>query len=226
MNTIITGAGRGIGYEVARDLAGKGGNKIIAVSRNLHVWLENPHPDVIPLPLDLEKPDASKTLYEFARNTFGYVDILINNAGYLVNKSIADSSEDDFDRQFNVNVRSVFLNIKALLPLLRKGSHVVNISSMGGFQGSLKFPGLSLYSASKAALASLTECLATELSETGISFNCLALGAARTEMLASAFPGYKAPLSASEMAVFISYFALNGQKYFNGKIIPVALSTP
>ena len=104
--------------------------------------------------------------------------------------------------------------------------HVINISSIGGVQGSVKFAGLSAYSSTKAALACLTECLAEEFKDLNISFNCLALGAVQTEMLEEAFPGYKAPLTAWEMAEFISKFSVNANKVMNGKIIPVSLSTP
>ena len=97
---------------------------------------------------------------------------------------------------------------------------------MGGFQGSSKFPGLSLYSASKGAVAVLTEAMAEEFKDEGISVNCLALGAVQTEMLEEAFPGYKAPLSADEMGKYIAGFALTGNRYFNGKILPVSVSTP
>jgi NAD(P)-dependent dehydrogenase (short-subunit alcohol dehydrogenase family) len=105
-------------------------------------------------------------------------------------------------------------------------AHIVNISSMGGFQGTSKFPGLSAYSSSKAALSGLTECLAEELKDKNIAVNCLAIGAVQTEMLAKAFPGYKAPLSAKQMAEFICNFSLTGHLYFNGKIIPVSSTTP
>jgi NAD(P)-dependent dehydrogenase (short-subunit alcohol dehydrogenase family) len=97
---------------------------------------------------------------------------------------------------------------------------------MGGYQGSMKFPGLALYSASKGALAVMSECLAEEFKETGIKVNCLALGAAQTEMLKEAFPNYQPPLSAEEMASFVCDFALRGQSFFNGKILPVALTDP
>jgi 3-oxoacyl-[acyl-carrier protein] reductase len=116
--------------------------------------------------------------------------------------------------------------IRVIKPLMHKGSHIINISSMGGFQGSQKFNGLSYYSASKAAIASLSECLALEFSEAGISVNCLALGSVQTEMLNEAFPGYKAPVSPKVMAEFICDFALNGHKFINGKVIPVAISNP
>lgn len=109
---------------------------------------------------------------------------------------------------------------------MREGGHIVNISSMGGFQGSVKFPGLSAYSASKGALAILTECLAEELKDKNIKVNCLALGSSQTEMFEAAFPGMQAGTLAFEMGRYVADFALNGSKYFNGKIIPVSNTTP
>lgn len=97
---------------------------------------------------------------------------------------------------------------------------------MGGHESTSKFSGLSAYSASKAALANLTECLAEEWKTEGISVNCLMLGAVNTEMLGEAFPGYQAPLNAVEMADFICDFSLKGNTFFNGKLLPVSLSTP
>jgi len=131
-------------------------------------------------------------------------------------------------KQFEINVFAPITLIQTLLPLLQKGKqpHVVNIGSMGGFQGSTKFKGLSAYSSSKAALACYTECLAEELRDSHISFNCLALGTVQTDMLNQAFPGYKANLSPEEAGKYIADFALTGQKFFNGKVIPVNTSTP
>jgi len=106
------------------------------------------------------------------------------------------------------------------------GGHVVTISSMGGVQGSLKFPGLAAYSSSKGAVITLTELWAEEFKETGPSFNVLAIGAVQTEMLEEAFPGYEAPITAKDMADYILDFALNGQRYYNGKLLQVSSSTP
>jgi NAD(P)-dependent dehydrogenase (short-subunit alcohol dehydrogenase family) len=75
-------------------------------------------------------------------------------------------------------------------------------------------------------LACLTECLAEELKEKNIAVNCLSLGATQTEMLNEAFPGYKAPLSAKDMASYIANFSLHAHNFMNGKIIPVSISTP
>lgn len=230
MNIIITGVSRGIGKHLALNLAARGGHKIVLISRN-EAKLKalcaeaGDKSELIAVPFDLENGDYGALSKEL-RQYISEIHVLINNAGALVNKKFGHLTSDDFDHMMNVNVKSAFLLTKSLLPFFEPHSHVVNISSMGGYQGSAKFPGLSLYSASKGALAILSECMAEELKEFGISVNCLALGAAQTEMLTEAFPGYKAPLTAQEMAAYIADFALNAHKYFNGKILPVSLSTP
>lgn len=229
MNIILTGASRGIGYEVCKILTSQG-HKVIAISRSKEklnkLQAECTTGQLIPLPMDIQSKNFEIDLITGISKHTDQVDILINNAGSLVNKEFMALTDDDFDGIFDVNVKGPFRLIRALLPFFTQNAHIVNIGSMGGYQGSVKFPGLSLYSASKGALAILTECLAEELKNTGIRVNCLALGAAQTEMLEEAFPGYIAPLNAREMAAFISDFALNGTQFFNGKIIPVSLSTP
>ena len=143
----------------------------------------------------------------------------------MVNKAFEDISLEEFEKIYKTNVMGVVGLTQKLLPFFHKNSHVVNISTMGGVQGSVKFPGLSAYSSSKAAVITLTELLAEEFKETGPSFNVLALGAVQTEMLEEAFPGYKAPLSAKEMAQYIMDFSLTGNKYYSGKLLQVSNST-
>jgi NAD(P)-dependent dehydrogenase (short-subunit alcohol dehydrogenase family) len=167
-----------------------------------------------------------KKVYEFLKEHWNRVDVLINNSGYLVNKPFEELSAEDFQRSYDVNVFGAVSMIKAALPFMNKEGHVVNVSSMGGVQGSAKFPGLAAYSSSKGAIITLTEVLAEEYKETGPAFNALALGAVQTEMLEEAFPGYEAPLTAIEMARYIMDFALKGNKYYNGKILQVSSSTP
>jgi NAD(P)-dependent dehydrogenase (short-subunit alcohol dehydrogenase family) len=235
MKIIVTGASRGIGYELVRLFAHDLNNRIIAVSRNaarlekLEKVCLNAPGTVLINPFDLEKlEDIPAKFIPLVQEHFDSLDILVNNAGLLVNKPFEELGLEDLHRSLDVNYLAPVTLIRELLPLLRKAprSHVINISSMGGIQGSVKFSGLSSYSSSKAALAVMTECLAEEFKESPIRFNTLALGSVQTEMLEEAFPGYKAPLSPHEMASFIMDFALNGQAYFNGKTIPVSLSTP
>jgi short-subunit dehydrogenase len=224
MNIIVTGASKGIGFELCKLLSAEPANHILAISRN--IWhlssLSEQNDNLTPLSFDLENDDYSYIISKLP----GKVDILINNAGYLINKPFQELNEMDIEKTFSINFTSAFKLTQILIPHLNMNAHIVNISSMGGFQGSAKFPGLSVYSASKSALACLTECLAEELKDQKIKVNCLCLGAVQTEMLENAFPGYKAPVDAREMARFISDFALNAHHYINGKIIPVSLSTP
>ncbi len=237
MNIIITGASKGIGFELAKLFANDEKNTVVAIARSENLLKElknecikqNLRSKLKIIVFDIE--DCEDVKNNFKNRILEHihsVDILINNAGYLINKPFLESKLFDIQKTYNINLFSHALIIQELLPLLNEGivKHVVNISSMGGFQGSSKFPGLSIYSSSKAALANLTECLAEEFKTDKIAFNCLALGAVNTEMLQTAFPNYNAPLSALEMANFIYDFAINGNKFFNGKILPVSISTP
>jgi NAD(P)-dependent dehydrogenase (short-subunit alcohol dehydrogenase family) len=228
MNILITGASRGIGYETAKILASDPAHTVVAISRDhekLRMLAAEGKSNLHILPFDITGDHTA--LLELAQK-LGSVDVLINNAGTLVNKPFEAITQEELHTVYNVNLFAPFRLIQSLLPLMGKRSlsHIINISSMGGFQGSAKFPGLSAYSSSKAAIAGLTECLAEEFREKNIRVNCLAIGAVQTEMLAQAFPGYNAPLTAAEMARFIAQFALTAHNYCNGKIIPVSLSTP
>ncbi|RZL62146.1 MAG: SDR family oxidoreductase, partial [Pedobacter sp.] len=185
----------------------------------------NPDCTLLPVEFDLVNDDYA-ALIPFLKERLGTIDILINNAGSLVNKPFLDTTETDLSEMLESNVVSHFKMIKATLPLMQSGSHIVNVGSMGGYQGSVKFPGLLAYSASKAALHTLSECLAFELAEQGIKVNCLALGSAQTEMLEAAFPGYESPVMAFEMGKYVADFARTGHKFFNGKVLPVAVTTP
>lgn len=230
---IITGATRGIGRDLALLFAQQEQNHVLALSRD-QTKLDQLADEAAHLAgqlttsaFDLRaKPDAA--LGDMVK-AWGNIDILINNAGLLYNKPFAALTSAEMAAMWETNVQGPAQLIQALLPYLGKGktkSHIVNVGSMGGFQGSSKFPGLSVYSATKAALASLTECLAEELKEQHIALNCLALGAVQTEMLAEAFPGYTPPTTSQEMSSYIHWFALEGHRYFNGKVLPVSVSTP
>ena len=223
-NIIITGTSRGIGFELALQFA-NAGHQILAISRKTpHALLENKN--ITCLSVDLSKENELGAVENFISQTWEKVDIIIHNAGSLVNKPFAQTTQEDFENVYKVNVFGVANLTRICLPYLQKGSHVVSISSMGGIQGSTKFAGLAAYSSSKGAVITLSELLAEEYKEQGISFNVLALGAVNTEMLQEAFPGYQAPTSAKEMADYIFNFALTGNKYHNGKIIQVSSSTP
>ena len=224
-NIIITGTSRGIGFELVHLFANQGYN-VLALSRNAQP-VNNLHFDhITSMAFDLNKKEDYKKVVDFIKTEWKHVDILINNAGKLVNKPFEKITTSDFLEVYKVNVFAVAELTKQLIPFLQKGSHVVNISSIGGVLGSMKFPGLAAYSSSKGALLTLTEVLAEEYKEQQISFNAIALGAVQTEMLEEAFPGYKAPVTAKEMADYIYNFALTGNKFYNGKVLQVSSTTP
>lgn len=220
---IITGTSRGIGYELALKFADSG-CEVLALSRKIPQRLLE-HPSVTCLAIDLGSEADMEKVGVFLEG-WGAIDGIIHNAGALVSKPFAQLTQDDFHRVYQVNVFGVARLTQLAVPFLKPGSHVVSISSMGGIQGSMKFPGLAAYSSSKAALIGLSELLAEEYKDAGIAFNVLALGAVQTEMLAEAFPGYNAPVSAAEMAGYIYRFTLTGNQFHNGKIIQVSSSTP
>jgi short-subunit dehydrogenase len=221
-NVIITGASRGIGFELT-NLFSEKGYKVIALSRNIS-RLNIPNVTAYQLDISCEK-SILKTV-KLILNDFSQVDILINNAGTLINKPFSQTSFNDFESIYKVNVFGLAELIRLLLSCFNENSHVVNISSIGGIGGSSKFPGLSAYSSSKGALNILTEMLSEEFKDSGPSFNCLALGAVQTEMLEEAFPGFQAKVSPLEMANYIYNFSIEGNKLFNGKTIPISTSNP
>jgi len=224
-HVVITGTSRGMGFEMVK-MFSEAGHNVIALSRNPESLQALGLKNVQVIACDITKEEELKKIGVHIEGTWKKVDILINNAGAILNKSFAETTLSEFKAVYNTNVFGVAGLIKQLLPFLDSNSHVINISSMGGVQGSMKFPGLSAYSSSKGALITLTEMLAEEYKENGPSFNVLALGAVQTEMLAEAFPGYQAPVSALEMAKYIVDFSLNGHKYYNGKLLQVSNSTP
>jgi NAD(P)-dependent dehydrogenase (short-subunit alcohol dehydrogenase family) len=224
-NVIITGTSRGIGYELV-PLFTDAGYNVLALSRNSAPISSINLDGCTMFPFDITDSKDILMVSQFVKENWKQVDILINNSGALINKPFAKTSIDDFISVYEVNVFGAAALTKAVLPFMKKDGHVVNISSMGGVQGSVKFPGLSAYSSSKGALIALTELLAEEYKETGPSFNALALGAVQTEMLEEAFPGFNATVSAEEMAQYIMQFSLSGHQMYNGKVLQVSNSTP
>jgi NAD(P)-dependent dehydrogenase (short-subunit alcohol dehydrogenase family) len=227
MTVVITGASRGIGFELTKLFLNANYN-VVALTRQTESLNALAHKNLLVISTDLSsKISIDKAMFSI-KEKFQSIDFLVNNAGSLVNKPFEDILYSDLEKTYQVNVFAPFYVSQQLLSLMGKTTkaHIVNISSIGGFQGSVKFAGLSSYSSSKAAVVGLTECMAEEFKEKNIAVNCLALGAVQTEMLAEAFPGYIAPLQPQQMADYIFDFTTKGQTYYNGKILPVSLSTP
>ncbi len=223
MNVVITGASRGIGFELTKLFSEKG-DTVLALARNVSELSNLNLPNVIPFQFDLLEQDYSPILQKM--ESWSGIDIIINNAGSLINKPFREISNQELNNVYQLNVFSPFRLIRDLFPYMSSDAHTVNISSVGGVQGSVKFPGLSAYSSSKGALAILTECLAQEFSQTNLRFNALALGAVQTKMLEEAFPGFKAQISPEQMAHYIYRFAVLDKDLYNGKVLSVSFSTP
>jgi short-subunit dehydrogenase len=224
---VVIGASRGIGKSIVELIAKNSDHKIFALARNKEQLISNfgSFTNVVCGSIDLTHSVAGQLSEIF--EGIHKVDILINNAGLLINKPFESISHEDFHNSYQVNVIGVMETVQYFVPKMNsEKSHIVNISSMGGFQGSMKFAGLSAYSTSKAALCSFTELFAEEYKNSTIRMNCLCLGAVQTEMLEEAFPGYIAPVLPDQMAKFIVNFAENNADFMNGKIIPVSLSNP
>ena len=228
---IVTGASQGVGQATVNALITEHGARVLAISRNAQALAElaarhQASGALTLLPLDITSPDAPAMVLKAigAQRVHG----LVHNAGILLKTPLGTHTMPDLERVFAVNVFAPLLLTQALAAQLAGDppGHVLHISSMGGFQDSAKFPGLVGYSASKSALACMAQCLAEEFKDVGICSNCLALGAVDTPMLAAAFPGYKAGTSAADMGRFVARFTIEGHAHFNGKVLPVATSTP
>ncbi|MGB0477386.1 MAG: SDR family NAD(P)-dependent oxidoreductase [Flavobacteriaceae bacterium] len=218
---IVTGASRGIGRALVDRFLDLG-HEVWALSRNTDELKNIKGIHTVSIDLSDEKQ-----IVDWVQSCgVDHFDAVINNAGMLINKPFAETTYADFEAVYRVNVFGAAQLIRHLLPLLTTDSHILNISSMGGVNGTAKFPGLAAYSSSKGALGILTELLAEEFKDNGPRCNALALGAVQTEMLAEAFPDYKAPVSAAQMATYIADFSLNGHHLYNGKVLPISQSTP
>ncbi len=227
-NYLITGASRGIGFELARQLADIG-HHVLATARNQQALekLKLHAPGLIDiLAADLTDPATPEMIRQRLSDADTSLDGVVHNAGLLINKPFEKLTDKDWQSVLEVNLLGPVRLTRTLLSTFTEEAHLVMISSMGGFQGSKKFPGLSAYSTAKGAVSILTEALAAELGEKGVAVNCLCLGAVQTEMFEEAFPGMKAPVNPEEMAGHICWFLLNGHRFYNGKVIPVAQSDP
>jgi len=225
-NIVVTGASRGIGIETVRFLATRG-HYVLALSRNVEpiAALADEFGGLVKFQ-SVDLSDTSIDLEQIVSSHFRQVDALVNNAGSLINKPFVDTSIEEWKVMLDVNLIAAIRMVHACLPLMSRFGQILNISSMGGFQGSIKFPGLSAYSTTKGALGILTECLSEELIGHDIHVNALCLGAVQTEMLHEAFPGYRAPVNPEQMAAYIGDFILTYGRLFNGKILPVAINNP
>ena len=181
-NVLITGASRGIGKEMVYEFS-KNGDRVFLNYNKSGDKAEKiaEETGAVSIKADISKADEVKKMAEFIHNNYGGIDVIVNNAGISQIKLFTDITENDWDNMFDINVKGMFLVIKAFIGdmINKKKGRIINISSMWGITGgSCEVH----YSASKAAVIGFTKALAKELGPSNINVNCVAPGVIDTEM--------------------------------------------
>lgn len=185
---LITGATSGIGRECAKELAKEGcfvaitGRNPDALEETSKVCQEAgvPEDKVLKMVADLSKDEDCERVVSATVSHFGCLDVLVNSAGILIGGGIENITMEDYDRQMNINTRSVFLLMKLALPhILKTKGNIVNISSVTGLRA---FPDVVAYNMSKAALDQLTRTVALEVASRGVRVNAVNPGVIVTEV--------------------------------------------
>ncbi|NDW06702.1 SDR family oxidoreductase [Jiella pacifica] len=182
---IVTGASRGIGAAIARRLASDGLAVVVnyAQSRDaadiLVREIEGSGGTALAVQADIGASDGMKTLFDTAEETFGGVDVLVNNAGIMALSPIAEAGEADFARQVDVNLGGVFRGMREAANRLRDGGRIVSFSTS---VVAMNLPTYGIYAATKAGVETLTRILAKELGPRAITVNAVAPGPVETEL--------------------------------------------
>jgi len=179
---LITGCSTGFGHELAKAVLARGWNAVITARKLASVSdLAKTHPaTALAVALDVTQNDQIAAAIAAAREKFGAIDVLVNNAGYGYQSSIEEGEEDKIRAQFDANVFGLFAVTRAVLPIMRaaKRGHIINITSVAGYIG---FPGSGYYAASKHAVEGFSDSLAAEVNPLGIHVTCVAPGPFRTD---------------------------------------------
>jgi 3-oxoacyl-[acyl-carrier protein] reductase len=228
-NLLITGAGKGLGLEIIRMAALDSGYRIFAVARDISN-IESVEccqgTEIVGISCDLGIEMQVRDLVDRIKEYDGILDGMILNAGVFLRTPLESSSWTDLERLMRVNCYSCFSLSAGLSEKMSSGSHIILVSSMGGFQGSSKFAGNTGYCMSKGAMTTLGECLSSEYAGRNIAVNVVCPGAVRTSMLSQAFPEYEGGVSPKYMGTWLWAFYKEGRSLFNGRVIPISTQNP
>lgn len=233
---VITGASRGIGKAIALKLASLGANIVINYRSNEKEALEveneikNMGAEAIIVKGDISKSQEVENLVLVAKEKFGNIDIMVNNAGITKDTLILRMKEEDFDSVIDVNLKGVFNCLKAITPIMVKQKHgkIINLSSVVGITGNA---GQVNYSASKAGVIGMTKSLAREVGSRGITVNAVAPGYIETDMTEALGDKYKEEMKkniplkrlgkAEDVAEVVAFLASESSNYVTGQVIQV-----
>ncbi len=229
----VTGGSRGIGAAIVRRLAADGATVaftyVSAHDRALQLAADIDAAGGRALPLRADSADAQALRQAIAgvAAQFGRIDILVNSAGILVHKDLAETTLEDYDRIAAVNVRALFVATQAAAPHMGQGGRIVNIGSMVADRAGS--PGVALYAMSKAAVAGLTRGLARDLGPRGITVNNVQPGPTETEIVADesvrAYLRAQIPVGRmgqdAEIAGLVAYLVGNEAGYVNGASLTI-----
>lgn len=232
---IVTGASRGIGAVVAQSLAQAGAKVIVnyagsqASAEEVVKSITAAGGQAKAIQADVSKPADVDRLFDEAFAAYGRVDVLVNNAGIMIVKPLADTTDEDFTRQFDINVRGVFNTLRAAATRLADNGTIINFSTSVNRPMS---PGYGAYAATKSAVEQLTRVFAKEIGKRNINVNSVSPGPTNTELFTSGkseeLIGRLAALSAfnrigepSDIAPVVTFLASNEAKWISGQNIGI-----
>jgi 3-oxoacyl-[acyl-carrier protein] reductase len=188
---LVTGASRGIGAAVAKKLASEGAKVVINYAGGLEAAeqtvneIKQQGGDAIALQADVSKSDEVKAMFDAAIAHYGKIDVLVNNAGIMITKLLKDTTDEDFTRQFDINVRGTFNTLREAATKLADNGSVINFSTSNN---RIMLPTYSTYAATKSAVEQLTRVFSKEVGARGINVNSVSPGPTNTELFTNGKP--------------------------------------
>jgi 3-oxoacyl-[acyl-carrier protein] reductase len=233
---VVTGASRGIGRGIAKELGGTGANVVVnyrsseAAAHEVVDTIEDEGGTAIAVQADVAEYDAVAAMAETTHDAFGPVDVLVNNAGLTVDRTFGNMSREDWERVIDVNLGGVYNCTHCFFDDITKAEHgrLINISSVVGQQGNY---GQANYATTKSGLFGFTRTIALELARTGSTANCVAPGFVETDMLEEVSAEVQAKIldriplnrfaSIEDVTGIVRFVASEEASYMTGQILAI-----